>query len=166
MLSTSPVKIELSAGGVCYRRTDGEFEVLLIKDSYGNWGFPKGHLEPGETARDAALRECREETGLTRLRLLDELGTIDWYFRFGDNVVHKFCDFYLVETDRADRASPQSEQRIQACRWMRPEAALSQITYSNAEHVLRLAIDQLSHLSQPKLVRGSPTTSRPFARGK
>jgi dATP pyrophosphohydrolase len=55
---------ETSAGGVVYRVHEGHALFLLIKDSYQNWGFPKGHLESGERAEDAAMREVREETGI------------------------------------------------------------------------------------------------------
>ena len=59
------------AGGVVVRmRADATTEralFLLIRDSYENWGFPKGHLETGERPEDAALREVREETGLDDL---------------------------------------------------------------------------------------------------
>ena len=48
---------EVSAGGVVFRRADGGPVFLLIRDSYDNWGFPKGHLEPGEAPQTAALRE-------------------------------------------------------------------------------------------------------------
>ena len=55
---------ETSAGGVVYRLHAGHAVFLLIRDSYQNWGFPKGHLESGERAEDAAVREVREETGM------------------------------------------------------------------------------------------------------
>src|SRR5947207_73870 len=59
---------ETSAGGVVFRRgPGGEPRFLLIRDSYRNWGFPKGHLEPGEPPADAARREVAEETGLKDL---------------------------------------------------------------------------------------------------
>ena len=56
---------ETSAGGVVFRRdAEGSARYLLIRDSYRNWGFPKGHLEPAEPPADAARREVAEETGL------------------------------------------------------------------------------------------------------
>lgn len=167
MPSIAPAKIELSAGCVCFRRRgDDVLEVLLIKDSYGNWGFPKGHLEARETSREAAVRECSEETGLSRLDVIEPLGTIDWSFRFRDTLVHKFCDFYLVEAQPDELASPQSGEGIQACRWYSPDDALLQITYRNAEHVLRYALERLSRRQEQEA--GSGTSARPegSARGK
>ncbi len=69
---------EWSAGGVVLRRIRGRLHVLLIKDPYGNWGLPKGHLEGAEKAQEAGLREVGEETGLGDLELGPKLRTIDW----------------------------------------------------------------------------------------
>ena len=57
-------RIEHSSGGVVARRVDGSVHLLLIRDPYGKWGLPKGHVENGESSFEAALREVREETGL------------------------------------------------------------------------------------------------------
>ena len=46
--SSSQARLETSAGGVVVRREGDRTLYLLIRDSYGNWGFPKGHVEPGE----------------------------------------------------------------------------------------------------------------------
>lgn len=166
MSAIRPARIELSAGGVIWRRKAGAgLELLLIKDSYGNWGFPKGHVEPGEGPRDAALRECREETGLERLRIIDELGTTDWYFRAGDALIHKFCDHFLVEAAPDEAAAPQHDEGIQACVWMSPEQALPHITYSNARHVAQLAVDRLSGGRVGGRETGRPAGGR-RARGK
>ncbi|HWO89214.1 MAG TPA: NUDIX domain-containing protein, partial [Gemmatimonadales bacterium] len=58
---------ETSAGGVIFRRAEAGTLVLLIRDSYRNWGFPKGHIEEGEDPVAAAIREVAEETRLTEL---------------------------------------------------------------------------------------------------
>jgi len=69
---------ETSAGGVVFRAPQGEEPLfLLIRDSYRNWGFPKGHLESSEMPDAAALREVKEETGLEGLELCGEIETID-----------------------------------------------------------------------------------------
>ncbi len=136
--------IELSSGGVIYRRKSEVLEVLLIKDSYGNWGFPKGHVEADESLAEAALRECREETGLTRLQVVAPLGSTDWYFRAGKNLVHKYCDYFLLEASPDERAEPQTGEGIQACVWMSPKESLERITYANARQVLGLALETVA----------------------
>ncbi len=150
MAGVQAARVELSAGGVIYRRLpDGALEVLLIEDGYGNWGWPKGHVEAGESLAAAALRECREETGLTQLRVVGQVGTTDWYFRAGGAVVHKFCDYFLVEADSAELTLPQRAEAIQACRWLPPEEAAAQLTYANARRVLAAAAERLTLAAAP-----------------
>src|SRR5207253_3666365 len=91
-------RTETSAGGVVFRVDHGQPLFLLIRDSYRNWGFPKGHLEPEEKPAAAALREVQEETGLDGLDLDGEIETIDWFFRFRGRLVHKVCHCYLMHT--------------------------------------------------------------------
>ncbi|MBQ1287005.1 MAG: NUDIX domain-containing protein, partial [Erysipelotrichaceae bacterium] len=55
---------EISAGAVTYTVQNGKILYLLIKEFHGNNGFPKGHLEDGETLFQAAVREIREEAGI------------------------------------------------------------------------------------------------------
>ena len=82
---------ETSAGGIVFRLERGKPRYLLIRDSYRNWGFPKGHLEPGEEPETAAIREVGEETGLRSLLLRGLIDTIDWDFRFRGQSIHKVC---------------------------------------------------------------------------
>jgi 8-oxo-dGTP pyrophosphatase MutT (NUDIX family) len=133
---------ETSAGGVVYRIESGAPLFLLIRDSYANWGFPKGHLESGESTEDAALREVREETGLTELASCGLIDTIDWYFRFRGRLIHKSCHFYLMETSQSDTA-PQHAEGITACQWVSYGEAHEAVSYANARGVLRRAREMI-----------------------
>jgi 8-oxo-dGTP pyrophosphatase MutT (NUDIX family) len=139
---------ETSAGGVVYRLDAGAPLFLLIRDSYANWGFPKGHLESGERADEAALREVREETGLHELALRGMIDTIDWYFRFRGRLIHKVCHFFLMETTQAETA-PQRAEGITACRWVAYGEATESISYGNARQVLRRAYEIIGGTAEP-----------------
>ncbi len=143
MSARARAREEVSAGGVVFRvcrGPDGRPEplFLLIRDSYDNWGFPKGHLEAGEGASCAALREVCEETGLAGLAVEAEIQTIDWYFRFRGRLIHKVCHFFLMRTECA-ATCPQRSEGITACRWAPFEEAVAMISYANARDVLRRA---------------------------
>ena len=70
-------KEAISSGGVIIRRDNKKVEVLLIRDTrFENWVLPKGHVEDGETIEQAALREIKEEAGVTSATIKYELGRV------------------------------------------------------------------------------------------
>jgi 8-oxo-dGTP pyrophosphatase MutT (NUDIX family) len=161
----SRARREVSAGGVVYRMAPGDDGVpralfLLIRDSYRNWGFPKGHLERGELPDAAAMREVLEETGLAQVELRGAIETIDWYFRFRGRLIHKVCHFFLMETTRPE-TSPQRAEGITACRWAPFEEAVRVVSYANARDVLRRA--QAMVASDAGEPTGAPTAAAPTA---
>ena len=138
---------EVSAGGVVFRRLqNASLRFLLIRDSYDNWGFPKGHLEEAESPAEAALRETSEETGLPLLVLQGPIRIIDWHFRFRGRYIHKFCHFFLFESPEGDPV-PQEDEGITACRWCSFEEALDVLSYDNARGVLKRAGDMARTLT-------------------
>jgi 8-oxo-dGTP pyrophosphatase MutT (NUDIX family) len=134
---------EHSAGGVVVRLDEGVPFVLLIRDSYGHWGFPKGHLERGERADTAAVREVVEETGLSAVSLLGSIASIEWYFRFRGALIHKNCEFFLMQTSTLS-TKPQKSEGITACRWATLDEARRLIAYDNARDILNRASDMLA----------------------
>jgi 8-oxo-dGTP pyrophosphatase MutT (NUDIX family) len=138
---------ETSAGGVVFRREGGVTRYLLIRDSYKNWGFHKGHLKTGEPPADAARREVEEETGLVNLLLHGPIRVIDWYFRFKGKTIHKYCHFFLFES-REGEPTPQLEEGISACTWHPLDDAVTTISYDNARGVLRRGAEMVRALQE------------------
>lgn len=139
---------ETSAGGVVFRRgPDGQVRFLLIRDSYQNWGFPKGHLEVDEPPAEAARREVAEEAGLKELVLHGPIKVIDWYFRFRGKTIHKYCHFFLFESRRGDPV-PEEAEGITACVWHPLDEAHEAVSYDNARDVLRQAAEMQQTLVQ------------------
>jgi 8-oxo-dGTP pyrophosphatase MutT (NUDIX family) len=139
---------ETSAGGVVFRRGgDDGVRFLLIRDSYRNWGLPKGHLELEEPPADAARREVAEETGLGDLILHGPIQVIDWYFRFRGKTIHKYCHFFLFESKQGEPV-PQAEEGITDCAWHPLAPSLETISYDNARSELERAADMVRALAQ------------------
>ncbi len=90
---------ETSAGGLVLDRADAGGSAALIGrlDRRGRllWSLPKGHLEPGETEQEAAVREVAEETGIHG-RVLGKLGTIDFWFVAEGRRIHKTVHHFLL----------------------------------------------------------------------
>jgi 8-oxo-dGTP pyrophosphatase MutT (NUDIX family) len=132
-------ELEVSAGGIVFRRVPGQgARYLLIRDSYKNWGFPKGHLEGDESPAQAATRETAEETGLDHLVLHGPIRVIDWHFRFRGRHIHKYCHFFLFESPDGE-ACPQVDEGITACQWRPLPEALDLLSYDNARGILKRA---------------------------
>ena len=118
------------------RRIRGKIHALLIKDPYGNWGLPKGHLEGKEKPQDAGMREVSEETGLNDLELGPKLRTIDWYFRIKGRLIHKHCTFFLMASENGTPV-PEEAEGITECRWLPLLEAIDTVEYENAREVMR-----------------------------
>lgn len=96
---------ETSAGGLVVRRDGGQLLVALIA-RYDRrrrlvWSLPKGHVEEGETVEQAALREVREETGLTA-EIVQPLGVIDFWFAVEDRRIHKTVHHFLMRFESGE----------------------------------------------------------------
>ena len=135
---------EISAGGVVYRKVDGNLQIQMIQDRYGKITLPKGKMEPGETVEQTALREIVQETGIHG-RIEAALETIR--YQYGNpqiGTVDKEVHYYLVE---AMGGSLQAQiEEIRGVEWLKPEEAWQQQMqhgYDNNDSVLRKALHYL-----------------------
>jgi 8-oxo-dGTP pyrophosphatase MutT (NUDIX family) len=159
-MSKRRAELEVSAGGIVFRRGSGEAaKYLLIRDSYKNWGFPKGHLEGDESPAQAALRETAEETGLDHLILQGPIRVIDWHFRFRGRHIHKYCHFFLFESPHGE-VCPQVDEGITACQWRPLSEALELLSYDNARGVLKRAGEMVRTLVAVGAGRGGGREGR------
>jgi len=126
---------EFSCGGIVFRRFAGSHKYLLILDGHGNWGFPKGHTESGESAEATARREVREETGLGDLTCHAALPELEWAFRSGRTLVHKRCDYFLFESAFGETV-PQADEGITRCVWLPYADAARHLTFPDAVRLL------------------------------
>lgn len=133
-------EIQRSAGGVVLHRG----QLLLIEARRtGRWQLPKGHLEPGESAQEAAVREVREETGAA-VEVVAPAGSVDYHFRDQQGRwIDKHVDFYLCAFSRqvTDRCDPREVRR--AC-WHRWERALELLAFENERALVRASLDRLT----------------------
>jgi 8-oxo-dGTP pyrophosphatase MutT (NUDIX family) len=141
-ISDSPTK--LAAGCVVYRRDGaGAALVLLIHDKYGRWTLPKGHLEQGENAQDAAAREVLEETGLSG-ELGLPIGSIGYLVRSKRGQPRqKQVTFFLMRADGFE-ARPQAAEGISAAEWFTLDEALRRVGYPQVRDVLARGITMLA----------------------
>ena len=121
-------------------RSDGAPRAALIGrvDRRGRlrWSLPKGHLEAGETAEDAAIREVEEETGI-RGRVLAALGTIDYWFVAEDRRIHKTVHHYLLSAHGGELSDADVE--VTEVAWV-PLAELdTRLAYADERRLVRRA---------------------------
>jgi 8-oxo-dGTP pyrophosphatase MutT (NUDIX family) len=137
---------EVSAGGVVYRRLeDGAIEVVLAsrRTRRGDlaWGLAKGGIEDGESRKDAAIREVREETGLTA-EIEADLGDTKYMYVWEDVRIRKTVHFFLMRFTGGDVDDRDDE--MEEIRWFPLERALKRAAYRGERDVLRRAAERLT----------------------
>jgi 8-oxo-dGTP pyrophosphatase MutT (NUDIX family) len=111
-----------SAGGVVVNVRD---EIALVKNGPEFWGFPKGHIDPGEDAFTAAKREIYEETGLKEIVLMKDLGS---YERLGGIALGelKTIYMYLFTTSETEKTLTPVDPENPEARWV-PRAEVADL---------------------------------------
>ncbi len=140
--SIQEIAREPTSGGVIYRLNQGEVEILLIQDSRDRWTIPKGHIEPGETAKETAVREIGEEAGLHDIELKGWLGKIDFNYRRWNRLVLMTTQVYLVEA-KGDTNDIKKEEWMNGIKWFKFADALEAIEYEGIHKLMLLAMRRI-----------------------
>lgn len=143
MSDKAKTQMEFSAGGIVYKKDGPEIKFAIILNSYGEWTFPKGHIEKGEKPEEAATREIGEEIGLSNLKIINLIDKIDYWFKLKDILYHKFVYFYLMETAPDSKLEAQVSEITKAV-WMSGEEAEKNLKYKEDTPLLRKAVAMLS----------------------
>ena len=130
------MQLEKSCGGVVFTRESGEVRYVIIRHRTGHCGFPKGHMEPGETEAQTALREIREEVGLS-CTLLEGFRQQDRYPLPGKPDTMKQVVYFLAEFgDQQIRIQPEEVSKV----YLLPfEKALEKLVFLEAKRILTAA---------------------------
>ncbi len=128
---------ETSAGIVLFRKEDSKILFLLLHYPSGHWDFIKGKMEKGESTRETAIRETKEETGITDITFLENFEEwIKYDFQYQGELVHKKVVFFLAETKTKEVII--SHEHLDYS-WMDYNTSMEKTTFDNAKTVLTRA---------------------------
>ena len=128
---------ETSAGIILFRKEDSKILFLLLHYPSGHWDFVKGKMEDGESTHETAIREAREETGITDITFLENFEEwIKYDFQYKGELVHKKVVFFLAETKTKEIII--SNEHLDYT-WMDYNTSMEKTTFDNAKTVLTRA---------------------------
>ena len=134
---------ERSAGGVVVR---GDEAIVIVPTRRGAQGqkvlaLPKGHVDPGETPDQTALREVREETGVDA-RLIEKLGEVRYFYQRGGKRIFKRVTFYLFEYVGGSLADHDDE--VEEARWLPLAEAAEALSYDGEREMTARALSAIA----------------------
>ncbi len=138
---------EISAGGLVLDQSGPILRAALIArhDRRGRliWSLPKGHVELGETAQEAAIREVREETGIDST-VLAPLGTIDFWFMAEDKRIHKTVHHFILNAHGGE-LSDEDREVIEVA-WIPLDEVAAKLAYRDERKLMAKVPEVLAGL--------------------
>jgi 8-oxo-dGTP pyrophosphatase MutT (NUDIX family) len=136
-----PVKEQVSAGGVVFRGDKGNVEVVIVSVGTQNrWQLPKGLVDKGENPESAAVREAREEGGVSS-EVVQLIETVEYWYAGLDSGIrvrfHKRVHFYLLRYASGD--TKDHDWEVNEARWVPIDDATSQLAFDNERRVMESA---------------------------
>lgn len=143
-----PIVQEVSAGGLAVAAVEGKICAALIlrRSRMGRleWLLPKGHVEPGETPAQAAVREIREETGIDS-KPVRFLSSMDYWFSGPDRRVHKVVHHFLCEAIGGEiTVEDDPDREATAARWVPLSLLQQRLAYPAERRIAAIATRLLS----------------------
>jgi 8-oxo-dGTP diphosphatase len=145
--------IVVAAGALLWRRENGVLKVLLIhRDRYDDWSWPKGKLDKGEAISEAAVREIKEETGLT-VSLGVKLYELEYKLDNGNRKVVHYWAAHVTDKALAQQNFVPDEE-VAEFEWLTVPEAKKRLTYKHDIDPLKLlqSLDESDHLDTKALI--------------
>lgn len=128
------MKYEKSCGAVIF---DGN-KILVIQQVKGHWGFPKGHVEEGETEVETAIREIKEETNLDVE--IDETHRYVEHYSPEEGIEKDVVFFIAKKTGGEVKVQ---EEEVKETQWLLPNEAMDRLTYDTSKNILSKVMKDL-----------------------
>jgi len=162
-----PTVAETSAGGLVVRQGPQTAEVALIgrrtRQGSLEWVLPKGHVEPGESAAEAAVREVAEETGIAG-RVVRALGSIEYWFIKDGRRVHKTVHHFLLDAVGGELS--RADLEVEDVEWVPLAQAPLRLAHPDERSLTQRAaadVAELARMAQPTKLPPAAGSSEPKA---
>ena len=134
---------ETSAGIVLFRKEESKILFLLLHYPSGHWDFVKGKMEQEESTHQTAVRETKEETGITDITFVENFEEwIQYNFKYQGELVQKKVVFFLAETKTKE---VKISHEHSGYTWLNYNSSMEKTTFDNAKTVLTKAERLLSN---------------------